>query len=334
MVRLFCAIAFIVFIAGTPALSENLPPAFSAGVVRLSVSDIDGPFDTMVWYPISGPETPWQAGPFTVDASLNGAIARDKRFPIVIFSHGSGGTPLGHRELLSSLARAGFVVVSPVHLGDAAGHPRARQQAQILMARPRQAQEALNAVLADDRFAGHIDADHMGMIGYSAGGYTTLVLAGARPNFAFASAYCAGEGRNDIGSCGPAKDRAAEADGPLQTWQPPIEPRLKAIVLMDPLSMLFDRAALAPLRMPALLLRPQDDSYLNAAHNALALARDLPSPPDAIVVPGRHFVFIDPCPQALMTQAAALCQDAPGVDRASIHLKIEADIVSFLRQHL
>jgi predicted dienelactone hydrolase len=288
----------------------------------------------MIWYPISGAETPWQAGPFTVVATLNAPIAGGRKFPVVLLSHGSGGTPMAHRELAANLARSGLVVVAPIHVGDAAGHPRMKPQARVLIARPRQAKAAMAAVLADEGFSGAVDADRIGMIGYSAGGYTSLILAGAKADFQLASAYCAGEGRGDTGSCGPADRPAPEARALVEAWQPPTEPRLKALVLMDPLAILFDRAGLAAVEIPTLLLRPEDDAYLKASHNALALSRDLPSRPTPLVVPGQHFVFIDPCPAMLMKEVPQICRDGAGIDRAAVHRKLELDIANFLHEHL
>lgn len=305
-----------------------------AGVLRLQVPDRDGAFDVTVWYPTDAPETPWQAGPFTITASRDAPIAAQGRFPVVLFSHGSGGTPLGHRGLASALARKGFVVVAPAHLGDTATRPRFETQAQIFTARPRQAMEALQAALQDERLAAHVDPARIGMIGYSAGGYTALALAGARLDAAAASTYCSGAGRDDIGSCGPAKDSVVDAIRQLRSAELPTEPRLKALVLMDPLSIVFDRVSLKEISLPVFLLRPQDDAYMNAAHNALALAKGLSFPPQEAVVPGRHFVFIDPCPQDMAAEAPLICADEPSVDRAAVHEKFESEIAAFLERRL
>ncbi|MBR2688913.1 MAG: dienelactone hydrolase family protein [Aquamicrobium sp.] len=305
-----------------------------AGILRLQVPDADGPFDVMVWYPTDAPQTPWQAGPFTIDASRDAPIAAQGRFPVVLFSHGSGGTPLGHRQLAGSLARRGFVVVAPAHLGDTATRPRFEKQAQIFAARPRQAMEALQAALQDERLAAHVDAARIGMIGYSAGGYTALALAGARLDASAASTYCSGTGRDDIGSCGPAKDSVVDAIRQLGKTELPEEPRLKALVLMDPLSIVFDRVSLKEISLPIFLLRPQDDAYMNASHNALALAKGLSFPPQESVVPGRHFVFIDPCPSELAAEAPLICSDEPQVDRAAVHEKFEGEIAAFLEKKL
>ncbi|GGA85629.1 dienelactone hydrolase [Brucella endophytica] len=334
MHKLLLIVALLVGGVGAPQSASAETAPYHAGVVRLTIPDADGAFNAIVWYPTSTPEKPWQAGPFTISASQNAPVATGQRFPVVLFSHGRGGSPLSHRDLEASLAREGFVVVAPAHLGDTVGQPRAKNQAQILRARPRQALEALNAVLADSRFAEHVDPQRIGMIGYSAGGYTALALAGARPDFAAVAAYCGGEGQGDIGSCGPANDNDPDAVKQLGSWQPQAEPRLKALVLMDPLSFIFSKASLAAIKIPVLLLRPEDDAYMSAVPNALALAKDLPTPPEQIVVPGRHFVFIDPCPEKLAAEAPLICKDGPDIDRAAIHRRIERAVAAFLQAKL
>lgn len=335
MLRIFGFLLFLTSLPSWSSASDSSPsPPYHAGISRLSVADTEGNFDTMIWYPIAGAEKAWQAGPFTVAATLNAPIAGGKTFPIVLLSHGSGGTPMAHRELAASLARSGLVVVAPLHLGDAAGHPRMKPQAKVLITRPRQAKEAIATVLADQRFSSAINPNRMGMIGYSAGGYTGLILAGAKADFQLASAYCAGEGRKDVGSCGPSDRQTSEARELIADWQPPTEPRLKALVLMDPLAILFDEKGLNAVRVPTLLLRPEDDTYLNASHNALALSRDLPSHPTPIVVPGQHFIFIDPCPDLLLKEVPQICRDGAGINRQSIHRKLRIDVANFLHEHL
>ncbi|MGF9567438.1 dienelactone hydrolase family protein [Neorhizobium sp. JUb45] len=323
---------FLASVCGAQNLSGQ--PSYAAGFSRLPVETAEGAFDMFIWYPTSVAEEPWQAGPFTISATRGAAPVKDRRFPVVLFSHGSGGTPLSHRNLAAMLARAGYIVVAPLHVGDAAGHPRLADKPKVLSLRPRQATAALEAFLQNARFAPFIDAERIGMIGYSAGGYTALVLAGAHPNFQQAIAYCATEGRSDIGSCGQARDRPPQPAARNDAALPQTNIRLKAVVLMDPLGMLFDQAGLAALTMPILMMRPQDDSYLRAAPNALELVRNLPKRPQETVVEGAHFVFIDPCPEVVRAEAALICEDAPTVDRVKIHVDIERDVRDFLGVHL
>lgn len=303
--------------------------AWSAGVLRTTIADAS-PFEVLIWYPTSAEETPLHAGPFVVSAAREAAVADGERFPVVLLSHGSGGTPMGHRELAAALARAGLIVIVPTHVGDSAGHTEGREAGRALAERPRQARLALAAVLADARFSGHADPARLGAIGYSAGGYTALVLAGAVPDVMRFVAYCAAK-PDDVGSCGRSR-RSTPPAPPVEAATP--LPPLKALVLLDPLGVPFDAEGFAAVRMPVLMYQPEDDSYLSAAANADAVAAALPTPPERRKVPGRHFVFIDPCPAELADTAAMICRDAPGVDRSAIHRRMETDIAEFLRHHL
>jgi predicted dienelactone hydrolase len=315
------------------AAADPLP--FHAGVTRIAVPDVE-PLDALVWYPTKAPEIAWQAGELPVAASRDAAIAAGQRFPVILLSHGSGGSPLGHRDLATHLARDGFIVVAPTQIGDSAGHAEGREAGRSLLDRPRQAVRALDTALADRRFADHADPARIGMVGFSAGGYTTLVLAGARPDYARATAYCRDHG-DDRGSCGngvSSREESAARAKELAAWQPPIETRLKAIVLMDPVAFVFDAQALSAVQVPTLLIRPASDNFLKAPANAAAVAAGLPQPPQQVTVPGSHFVFIDPCPREITAKVPAPCQDAPGIDRVAIHRQIEGEISDFLHRSL
>nr|WP_272214273.1 dienelactone hydrolase family protein [Marinicella sp. W31]MDC2879004.1 lipase family protein [Marinicella sp. W31] len=178
MFRAFCLAAFAMLCTGF-FLSETRAAPYHAGLVRLVVEEDLEKAPVVIWYPTGIPEVSWQAGPFEITASRGVAVAKG-RFPVLLLSHGHLGGPLSHRDFAAYLARQGYIVVAPTHLGDAAGHPIARQD-QILVRRPRQAIAALDAAFKDDRFAAHANRARIGMIGYSAGGYTALMLAGAKP---------------------------------------------------------------------------------------------------------------------------------------------------------
>lgn len=306
---------------------------YHAGVVRIAVEDPGAEADALIWYPTDVPEVVWQAGPFEIGASRGAAVAAGA-FPVVALSHGHLGGPLSHRDFAAYFARQGYIVVAPTHMGDAAGHTLA-SQSETMMRRPQQAIAALDAALADDRFIAHADRARIGMIGYSAGGYTSLILAGAKADFTLAAAYCQLHGDADTGSCGSEQNSWALVSQTLAGWTPPANPyRIKALVLLDPLASMFDAAGLAAVKMPVLLIRPQDDAYMSSGANALALADNLPVPPEEITVRGRHFVFIDPCPEEIAAEAVLICRDEARVDRVSVHRKLEVTITDFLKQNL
>jgi len=310
------------------ALAEHAGPRpFHAGMTRITVQDAV-PFDTLVAYPTDATEVPFQDGPYTIAASRDAPIASGN-FPVVLFSHGGGGTlkaggsSLPYAALATSLARAGFVVVAPFH-------PGSKEPREAREDRPRQIHKALNAMLADPRFATHADPNRLGMMGFSYGGAVALIVAGAVPDLAHLAAYC--RDRTDD----PKACDGVPTDGSLANVvgkRSPDALAMKALVLMEPFGALFDRNGLTSVDMPTLLYRAEG-SDLKAEGNILALATALPHPPRQETVPGGHFIFVDPCPPAPEADAPAVCRDAPDVDRAAVHRRIEAEIGDFLRRNL
>lgn len=319
---LFLVLALLV--AGASSAQAD-PQRFHAGIARITVQDVV-PFDALVAYPTDAAEAPFQDGPWVIAASRDAPIASGARFPIVLFSHGGGGTlkaggsPLPYADLATSLAREGFIVVAPFHPG--AKRP--------LEDRPRHVHKALDTMLADPRFATHADPARLGMMGFSWGGAVTLIAAGAVPDLAHLAAYC----RDRIDD--PKACDGVPTDGSLANVvgkRSPDTLAVKALVLMEPWGALFDRNGLTSVDMPTLLYRAEG-SDLQAEGNILALAAALPHPPRQETVPGGHFIFVDPCPPAWEADAPELCKDVPAVDRAAVHRRIEIEIADFLRRTL
>jgi predicted dienelactone hydrolase len=322
---LFPVLALLV--AGASSAQAD-PQRFHAGIARIKVQDVV-PFDAAVVYPTGAGEVAFQDGPFTIAASRDAPIATGALFPIVLFSHGGGGTlkaggsPVPYADLATSLAREGFIVVAPFHPGSK--DPREARED-----RPRQIHKALDAMLADPRFATHADPNRLGMMGFSYGGAVALIVAGTVPDLAHLAAYC--RDRTDD----PMACDGVPTDGSLANFvgkRSPDALAMKALILMEPWGALFDRNGLTSVDMPTLLYRAEG-SDLKAEGSILALATALPHPPRQETVPGGHFIFIDPCPPALEAAAPAACKDAPAVDRAAVHRRIEVEIGDFLRRNL
>lgn len=109
-------------------------------------------------------------------------VSTDGPFPLVVYSHGSGGLRFVSSFLTEVLASHGFVVIAPDHAGNtaidaAAGTtvPSAQNEVNRLADVRTVIGEALARNAADgDLLSGAIDADRIGIVGHSFGGFSAL----------------------------------------------------------------------------------------------------------------------------------------------------------------
>ncbi|MNO99545.1 Alpha/beta hydrolase family protein [compost metagenome] len=304
---------------------------WNVGLHRLVFADpLDGrAMHALAFYPSRGPERISRIDGYRVDGNEGAPIAIG-RYPLLMLSHGNTGTPLALHDLASALARRGFVVVAVTHPGDNAHDHSRLGTLSNLYGRPLQISAAITATLADPLLAPYISGDQVGMIGYSAGGETALILSGAQPDLERLRRYCL-ERPLDADACktngvliADRADLSAEAD-----------PRIHALLLMAPLSLMFGRHALAQVKVPALIYSGDKDQLLAIDKNAQALARKLPVTPNYRLLAGAgHFVFMAPCDDEQREHMAALCNDPDGVDREGIHLSLQAEAAHFFSRTL
>ena len=324
------AAALLASVPWGPAQAEE----FAAGFVDLQLTDPveGGSMPAVVFYPTRADAGTTQVGPFTI-AAVRGASPAAGAFPLIVHSHGTGGTHLGHHDTLTALARAGFVAAAVQHprdnFLDTSGFATDLQ----LIGRPHHIVALIDGVLADGTVGPLVDKGRVGMAGFSAGGYTALLVAGAVPDFALREAYRKAVPNDPL-------RRRADAAAAKGRRKPDLkfvaDPRVKAIFVMAPaLGYLFDRAGLAKVEVPVRLYRPSADEILAHPWNAERIAKSLPKPPEYQVVEGAgHYVFLPPCPVILALRLRDICKDPPGIDRAAFHDRLNADMVDFFRRTL
>ncbi|KRP59332.1 alpha/beta hydrolase family protein [Pseudomonas trivialis] len=332
MMRL-CAVMALSLLGGlisVQAAPVSLP-YWSVGFHRMSFLDpVDQqPMKAVAFYPSTGMEHTTQVGAYTVGATEDSKVAIG-RFPMLMLSHGNTGTPLALHDLATSLARKGFVVVAVLHPGDNYKDHSRLGTVSNLYGRPIQISEAITATLSDPMLAPFVNVEQVGVIGYSAGGETALILAGAKPDFDRLRRYCQ-ERPEDHDACTTKGELVVDRDD----LQPHADARIHALMLMAPLSLMFGRHTLADVHVPVLLYSGDGDKLVAVDKNAAALARKLPEPPDFKLLAGAgHFVFMAPCDSDQLAAMPAVCTDADGVDREGIHRDLISEAGRFFSHTL
>jgi len=314
------------------ALAMALAPAcgHAAGFQHGFAADPNGkPLEIGIWYPSQAIPVSLSLGPTTMSVALNGPV-EGHALPLVVMSHGTGGSFLGHYDTAIALADAGYVVATVSHTGD---NYADQSRSVFIMDRPRQMSLVIDHMLSSWDGRATIDANRIGMFGFSAGGFTTLVSIGGLPDLATVGPMCR-EHPEDF-ACQLIAKSGQAGHVPADVNSGP-EHRIKAAVVAAPaLGFTFAPDGLKHVRIPVQLWRAEDDAILPQARNTEAVRRALADVPDYHVVHhAGHFDFLAPCSVALATIAPVICQSAPGFDRVAFHRIFNAAVVDFFDKNL
>ena len=288
------------------------------------------PLELGIWYPATAQPQPTRVALFTQSLAPDAPLA-GRNLPLIVMSHGTGGEFSGHSDTAAALAEAGFVVAAPTHTGDNyLDHSRATD----LQGRVRQL-SAVITYMEQSWQPGAIDPARIGAFGFSAGGLTVLIAAGATPDLTRIAPHCAAH--PDFFVCQLLARQHVTAPPPGAPETPfPHDPRLKAIVSAAPaLGFTLTPDRLRGIHIPVQLWRADSDRILPAPYYADAVRNALPVPPEFHAVPGAgHFDFLAPCSVALAQVAPPICTSAPGFDRAQFHVAFNRAVVDFFRRTL
>ena len=285
------------------------------------------PVETALWYPAEGaPPRATRLGPFSQDL-VPGAPVRGRDLPLIVISHGSGGSFTGHVDTAFALAQAGFVVAAPTHTGD---NTRDSSGATDLGARTRQFAAVIEHVV-DNWNPGAVSPGRIGAFGYSAGAFTVLAAAGGMPDTGRITAHCAAYPA--FFDCRLIGAAAAAPTQPNLTRAPQV---LRGLVVAAPaLGFTFGPGSLTALTMPVQLWQAEEDAILPKPHYAEPVRAALPRSAEFHSVAGAgHFDFMSPCPEGMARAVPAICGSAPGFDRIAFHAQFNAEVIRFMTDAL
>ena len=287
-----------------------------------------------LYYPTQAPERAIAMGPFTVTVAPQAAPEPTVK-GLIVLSHGTGGSELGHSSLAEALARAGYLVAALRHPGDN------WQDTSLLKTtperyfdeRPRQASRVIDALLQDplwhDRIARDARGPRIGALGHSAGGYTVLALAGGEPDLARLQRHCAQERADDPLFCNTGdSSRMVPAASPSPTAGP-ADPRVRAVVALAPVGAVFSAESLARIRIPVALYIADSDRWLVPRFHGDWVAQHLIGAEIHRVPNAWHFAFMDTPSMPIPSADGDIGANPPGFDRAAFLKSLAASLPGY-----
>lgn len=304
----------------------------------------------LVWYPASdtATEIPQTIGPpdqplFEAGkASPHAAFAPSlEPFPLILLSHGSGGSAQQLAWLGTALARAGFLAAAVDHPGNNAVTGYTPEGFTLWWERATDLSEVLDGLLADPELAPHIDKERIGAAGFSLGGYTVLELAGARTDIAALFDLCRKDATNAVCRPPEMKDmpgterllesvRKTSGESLARSADSFRDPRVRAVFAIAPaLGFTQTPESLHQIRLPVALAVGSADPLAPAATNANLIKANVRGARETVLPNVAHYTFLDTCTAAGKQTYPAYCADPAGVDRNAVHQEVDDLAIQF-----
>jgi predicted dienelactone hydrolase len=231
-----------------------------------------------------------------------------------------------HHDTAEFLADAGFAVVTLNHTQDSLSSSKDTvDNISSFLVRPVDIKRAISFLLNNSSAVVDIDSRRIGFFGFSRGGYTGLILAGAVPDFHALLFPCP----ENLLMCRQIRNND------IPTHEPGYEPRIKAFVIADPLSFFPDKASLQKVTAPIQLWSSEHGGMGVRPEDVTSVERNLPNTPEFHrPANSAHFAFQFPCSKEVAQAMSFVCTDPPGFDRADFHRKFNAQVVRFFRKNL
>lgn len=294
-----------------------------------------------IWYPaepsaveqtqyLGNPSNPFAiAGKAAPDAPF---LAKPPQFPLILLSHGTGGSSRIVAWFGAALAARGYIVVGVNHPGNNALEDTTTQGFALWWERATDLSVVLDQMLADATFGSHIDPKRVGAAGFSLGGFTVIEIAGGIGELPRLREYCKTHQSDGICSDPPefpginAKiDALAASDPAMQSAiangaKSHRDPRVRAIFAMAPsIGPAFSTESLASISIPTQIVAGSADTAVPIESSAKFFAAHIRGAQLTVFQAVGHFTFLDTCGELGRQVQPMICLDQAGILRDDIH---------------
>ena len=293
-----------------------------------------------IWYPATpgGKQvTVGGNGVFYGTPAGRNAPHRDGVFPLVLISHGAGGNAGQFGWIASQLASAGYVVALPNHPGTTSRNASAEAAVRV-WERPQDVSAVLDHMTANPDAYPYVDLTRVGVVGFSAGGYTAMAVSGARVDPDLLQRFC-DDGDHGMSDC--AFLRRFGVDLHAMDLSPAAQDlkddRITTGVIVDPgIIETITEQSLSEIDIPLFVINLGTEETVPVGVHARAASEVIPNADHVFVEDASHFSFLAECkprgPEILANEGEPdrLCADGGGRDRGDIHQQLAAQIVGYL----
>jgi predicted dienelactone hydrolase len=309
------------------------------------------PINTMIWYPAkegtiekSHSIAIFSTGNYAIDAP----IREIKTYPLIILSHGTGGSAASLAWFAEALAQNGFIVAAVNHHGNTGAESEYLLNGFVLWwERAKDITKVIDSILNDEFLKQIIDKDRIGVAGFSLGGYTALAVTGARLHVEDWQKLRSAPGNKSISQLPPeSKYSLGDVDEFISNDLIAVESikhadddykdaRVKAAFLMAPVLVpLMEIESLQNISVPIAIVAGDRDNQSILEENGIPLSRLIKGINLTIINGIGHYTFL--CEGNLQGKLIGrkYTIDSNNVDRKEVHQDVAKMAVDFFDSHL
>ncbi|PRD51033.1 alpha/beta hydrolase family protein [Phyllobacterium myrsinacearum] len=329
--RFFSAAALVVLGVFWPlqqALADQI-----AGVQFLSIPSParSKPLDVTIWYPASDGSHPILVGDdilFKGTEAFMNAPVQSGRHPLIVLSHGSGGSVIGLAWIATALAKAGYVVAGPDHPGTTRGNSTPIETT-MLWQRTNDLSVLLDNLTTTSKWSDSINVGEIGVLGFSLGGHTALSIGGGQVRRNDYADYC--DQFKTMPDCvwfasGHVNLRSIDKELFEQSNR---DDRIQSVVAIDPsVIRAFTATSLKNIQIPVDVINLGTTDTIPVAVEASAVVGQIPHGSRETVPDAVHFTFLPECQPdgheilKKFGETDLLCDDGGGRSRSAIHAQL------------
>ncbi len=312
---------------------------------------------TIIWYPadsssieeqvdIGSPGKPIAtAGRASKNAHI---ISGKQRFPLILLSHGTGGSALMMAWLGTELAKNGYIAAAVNHPGNNALEDYNPQGFSLWWERAVDLSTVINRMISDSAFGPRIDTSRIGAVGFSLGGYTMIEIAGGITDPDLFSKFCEMHPDNSLSKDPPEfpglTQKVSELMASDSVYRESLnraensyrDKRIKAVFAIAPaLGPAFKPGSLKRISIPVEIIAGAADTIVPISDNAKFFKDNIPAS-SLNIIPGAvgHYTFLAKCTDFGREVIPSLCIDPPGVNREAVHEKTVKMVLEFFKNNL
>ena len=327
---------------------DNPPTDIAYNIGQQSFNYIDQerdrPLDVEIWYPThddSIPNRPDKKTLFKPLLSIPNANLIDQKFPLLLVSHGTGGNRFSLTWLVERMVKKGYIVMSVGHYGNTTFNKKPREFVKW-WERAVDIQFILDQILANEAFNSIIDADRIGGVGFSLGGYTNIALAGGLVDRTYHESD-EEDKKRALPPEFPQTDEVINFDtdslivASYEKYKDKLkDDRIKAFFVMAPaIGFGFhSKEQTQQITAPIFIVAGKGDTNTPVEFNALNYHQLIPT--SEIHLLGEqvdHYVFLNEATPFGKEVAPQITIDHEGVDRKQIHDEVSDMVIAFFEKH-